>query len=462
MKRGLIIGLMLAAGILAFSGVAAAAAYCAPGQEPDYVLGFAFMKTQLGDVMGEPLECEHANPENGDTLQQTSTGLAFYRKSTNTPTFTDGWRHWGWTARGLVFWTGDSIDPPDEAQSAPEQGPAEPTPTPTPAPSAPTTNFYGFPCEVESNPRPVFTAEVTDLSLVNQIVPAGSQAGSVIKQHSFIVLGSDLPDSPIGSAAPVYAPIDSRMISASYYRQAGVNEFLLFFEVSCEVIYKFDHVRWVIPEIRALLPNEPSESSGTVFFDSPIEVKAGQLIAYTDGTSPGPGGPFDFGLFNTSFNGQFANQSRYEGFGYDQLLHADCPYDYYSEPQRSAYLALFGTPGGQRVPTATCRPISRDVAGTLAGAWFTGNDFEATFAIADTLNGQVRLGGPDFSFWVDPGEPTWRDPATVTTEHCYQRGTGGGASYAYLRLLTATELAVASGAGDCPSALPANYITVFR
>jgi len=89
-----------------------AAAYCAPGQDPEFVLGFAFMKAQLGDVMGDPLECEHANPENGDTLQQTSTGLAFYRKSTNTPTFTDGWTHWAWTATGLVTWTGARIDPP--------------------------------------------------------------------------------------------------------------------------------------------------------------------------------------------------------------------------------------------------------------------------------------------------------------------------------------------------------------
>ena len=89
-----------------------AAPFCAPGQEPEFVFGFAFLKSLLGDIMGEPLECEHANPENGDTLQQTTTGLSFYRKSTNTPTFTDGWNHWAWTIDGLVTWTGDAIDPP--------------------------------------------------------------------------------------------------------------------------------------------------------------------------------------------------------------------------------------------------------------------------------------------------------------------------------------------------------------
>ncbi len=88
------------------------APYCDPGQNPEFVLGLAFMKSQLGDVMGEPLECEHPNPDNGDTLQQTSTGLAYYRKSTNIVTFTDGWEHWGWTAEGLVHWTGSAIDSP--------------------------------------------------------------------------------------------------------------------------------------------------------------------------------------------------------------------------------------------------------------------------------------------------------------------------------------------------------------
>lgn len=91
---------------------AQSAPYCQSGQAPTFVLGFATLKRQLADVMGEPIECEHANPENGDALQQTTTGLAFYRRATNTPTFTNGFDHWGLTDAGLVYWTGDAIDPP--------------------------------------------------------------------------------------------------------------------------------------------------------------------------------------------------------------------------------------------------------------------------------------------------------------------------------------------------------------
>jgi hypothetical protein len=109
-----VIGVVAAIVFFALTAATASAAapYCPPDQDPEFVLGFAFMKSQLGDVMGEPLECEHPNPENGDTLQQTTTGLAFYRKATNTPTFTDGWNHWAWTADGMVQWTGDAIEPP--------------------------------------------------------------------------------------------------------------------------------------------------------------------------------------------------------------------------------------------------------------------------------------------------------------------------------------------------------------
>ena len=117
------LGLLLT---IAAAPVEAAAAHCGAGESPQFRFDFAFLKSQIGDTMGEPLECEHGNPDNGDTLQQTTTGLAFYRQHTNTPTFTNGWDHWAWTASGLVYWDGNSIDPP---------GVFVPTPTPSPSPT---------------------------------------------------------------------------------------------------------------------------------------------------------------------------------------------------------------------------------------------------------------------------------------------------------------------------------------
>jgi hypothetical protein len=70
-----------------------AADFCSPGAVPGFHFGFMELANTLGDAMGAPIACEHTESANGDMLQGTTTGLAFYRASTNTPTFTDGFNH---------------------------------------------------------------------------------------------------------------------------------------------------------------------------------------------------------------------------------------------------------------------------------------------------------------------------------------------------------------------------------
>jgi hypothetical protein len=79
---------------------------CPIGQSPAFVFGFASLHEQLGTAMGDPIECEHADVETGDTYQRTTTGLALYRRDTNTSMFTNGREHWALTASGLAYWSG--------------------------------------------------------------------------------------------------------------------------------------------------------------------------------------------------------------------------------------------------------------------------------------------------------------------------------------------------------------------
>jgi hypothetical protein len=71
-----------------------------------------------------------ANPDNGDLLQQTSTGLLIYRTVTGAAVFTNGWTHWAITPHGLslVTWSGSGLDPPwvelAEVQASPPSGSA--------------------------------------------------------------------------------------------------------------------------------------------------------------------------------------------------------------------------------------------------------------------------------------------------------------------------------------------------
>jgi hypothetical protein len=102
------------------SSDAAPAPYCQVGATPAFVNGLGALKQQIGDVMGTPLECEHVASEQGDTVQQTSTGLAAYDSVTNTDTFTDGWHHWALTSDGVVTWEGTDSRPPLQAEGSPD------------------------------------------------------------------------------------------------------------------------------------------------------------------------------------------------------------------------------------------------------------------------------------------------------------------------------------------------------
>jgi glucose/arabinose dehydrogenase len=59
-----------------------------------FQLGFAALRERLPAVVGECLEDERHNPENGDTLQRTTGGLLVWRKADNWTAFTDGHRSW--------------------------------------------------------------------------------------------------------------------------------------------------------------------------------------------------------------------------------------------------------------------------------------------------------------------------------------------------------------------------------
>ena len=58
-----------------------------------FKLGFKTMADLIPDIAGSPLEDEHYGP-NGDSLQQTTTGLMVWRKSDNWTAFTNGSRTW--------------------------------------------------------------------------------------------------------------------------------------------------------------------------------------------------------------------------------------------------------------------------------------------------------------------------------------------------------------------------------
>ena len=57
-----------------------------------FKLGFKDLHDQIPQIVGNCLENERRNPENGNTEQRTSGGLLVYRQSDNWTAFTNGGR----------------------------------------------------------------------------------------------------------------------------------------------------------------------------------------------------------------------------------------------------------------------------------------------------------------------------------------------------------------------------------
>ncbi|MEE9247358.1 MAG: hypothetical protein V3U79_01500 [Dehalococcoidia bacterium] len=67
--------------------------------------------------------------------------------------------------------------------------------------------------------------------------------------------------------------------------------------------------------------------------------------------------------------------------------------------------------------------------------------------------------------WINPGEPTYLDPRTVTSEHCYEHPGPPGQPperFVYLKLLSDMRIAVMFGEGACPQSLSDDYQLYYR
>ena len=193
-----------------------------------------------------------------------------------------------------------------------------------------------------SNVSPVLTADVTDLSRISQITPPGVvMTGNVLKSHSYLWIAD-------GEKVPVYAPVDMTLVSGVYVQHADGNlDFGLIFQVSCEVELRFGHITHPLDQIRAALPTEPQiNDSHDKQIPTPIQFKAGDIIAYTSGT--GQAHNWDFGMYNTERPDPDAKQ--YAG-ATPKDVRANCPYDYFTLKKRSTYRSMFNNEIGSGVLT---------------------------------------------------------------------------------------------------------------
>jgi hypothetical protein len=289
---------------------------------------------------------------------------------------------------------------------------------------------------------PAFTALVTDLSLIEHIVPLGSVAGGEIKDHVFFGVKGSAVD------VPVSAPVAADLVSVARYQEGSIAEqFLLEFRVDCAVSFRFDHVSSVSDRIRAVAPATIGTGSGTSPVTQSLHVEAGELLGRTTVHS------WDFGVVDTRHTNVFAEPSRYSQPGFvSRRVNAVCPFEFADATSLATYRALWGGNGGAGTCTE-CGSASQDAVGHLAGMWFidpvASGLLTRHFALGSFCDHTaVRVDGLSVGTITTPSGP---DPSTVT-EACYVDPMSQ--SFAWLKLASDKVLDVATGTGPCPSTFP--------
>lgn len=319
--------------------------------------------------------------------------------------------------------------------------------------------------DLPSNPSPVFTHYLVNPDSIKGIVPPGSISDNTVAEKSYMFMKNS------GTANPdyvgIYAPVDMRLVAIAYRTSQGQNQYLLMFQVSQEVKIRLDHIDFPVEAIRNAGPSspDPNNDTHTTPPSKTVEFKAGDLIAYSNGTTSGV---WDYGVSNSTYENNFVNMARYRNSKQDyEELHSVCPFKYFEPSVKSKYEALFAIQTGQPYSGATCRSASRDVAGTLSGLWYLDKspygDFAADLAIASDFDGELRIGGlGGHTMFVSdyPTKPKLPEDVKINDEVCYE--DGGGSSFAYFKVLSNTEVKVAYGYNGCPASFPNTNTEIYH
>jgi len=198
-----------------------------------------------------------------------------------------------------------------------------------------------------SNPNPVFTHEITDFSKIKRLLRWGLTPEGYLKNHTYVALknkGYSNNRVIIKKPVPVYAPIDSYLILQSRYRMQGLKDvqWRLMFQVSCEILYRFDHLDTpsdrILKHLGNVIVDEDQISAPNLNVKPPLKIKAGEIIAYTKGTPQA--GAWDFGVVDINKNNELPKRLKeYENRPTGrQYKYAACPYDYYSDKIKKKYM----------------------------------------------------------------------------------------------------------------------------
>lgn len=299
---------------------------------------------------------------------------------------------------------------------------------------------------------PKFEAEFTDFEKIEALAPIGTITGGS-PGRSYIGVKN-------GVEVPIYSPTDMVLENIIYAKRPGsdkAGEYGLYFRIGCNVTILFDHLDRLSDRLKKSAPEKPTETSRVENPPVNLEVKKGELLAYTDGTPQAH--TFDFLLIDRSKPVTRINPKRWE---WEQAIYSQCPYDYFTASLKEEYYAKLGiTSFAGLESTNNCGSSSHDIAGTISGGWFKGTstdikgDYLAIAKEGTRVDVAQRKDG-DFKDGVGSGESKIRDyspkvypeDVKVGSEVCYHDQNQN--RWVFVKLVTEENLSVARGTGSCP------------
>ena len=310
----------------------------------------------------------------------------------------------------------------------------------------------------------VFTNLIFDPKLVSHITPLGELNGGYDEAQTIAGVMINLKTKAVegGKEIEVRAPTDMTLEKYAYYKSPndGQEGWVLIFRISPEIELKIDHITSVPKIIVDATTSVPKQTSAEEYVKNKLLFKAGDIIAYTSGTSLAHN--WNIYLADTRQTNNFINTERYsvDGAG-NKMLRSRCPFDFYQDEMKQKFVDLMGyNKAGQ---STNCGSVSKDVAGTLSGMWHfsadtkTGTRTQIDGVYASPLSVFKNSAGEIIIHQVDnrrldiePNDKTNKDPKQVTGEHCYQSTSG----YAYFKLISPQEMKFAYSSGSCPQKFP--------
>lgn len=184
---------------------------------------------------------------------------------------------------------------------------------------------------VPSCPEPLVMELPIDITLVSGILYPGQYRGGDYKPHG----GFGFDGKKTGDVA-IRAPLNAHLVFGSRYIEQGEIQYLLWFENSCGIAYRFDHLLTLAPDFQKLadtLPQALPDDSRTTRFVTPLEVKTGDVIATAVGFAKSQNVGVDWGVYDlrqpntASKNENFVQK---HGAYKEQTFYAVCWFDFLS------------------------------------------------------------------------------------------------------------------------------------